>query len=92
VLAPPFPLAVGFGSSGVSDSAHKAWQGVIPLASRDIAERAALSKLLGQVGISRQAPGSRKGIGDGGQRQACIIQELVEICARELVIDSLGRS
>jgi hypothetical protein len=30
VLAHPFPLDVGFGSCGVSDSAHKAWQGVIP--------------------------------------------------------------
>jgi hypothetical protein len=87
-----FPLAVGFGSSGASDSAHKAWQGVIPLASRDIAEHAAFSKLVGQVGISRQAPDSRKEIGDGGQHQACIIKELVEIRARELIGDSLGRS
>jgi hypothetical protein len=67
VLAHPFSLVVGFGSSGVSDSAYKAWQGVIPLASRDIAEHAAFSKLVGQVGISRQAPDSRKEIGDGGQ-------------------------
>jgi hypothetical protein len=81
VLAHPFPLDVGFGSSRVSDSAHKAWQGVIPLASRGIAEHAALSKLVGQVGISRQAPDSRKGIRDGGQHQACIIKELVEIRA-----------
>jgi hypothetical protein len=83
-------LNVGFGSSGVSDSAHKAWQGVIPLASRDIAEHAAFSKLVGQVG--RQAPDSRKEIGDGGQHQACIILELVEIRARELIGDSMGRS
>jgi hypothetical protein len=37
VLAHPFPHDVSFGSSGVSDSAHKAWQGVIPLANRGIA-------------------------------------------------------
>jgi hypothetical protein len=74
VLAHPFPLDVDFGSSRVSDSAHKAWQGVIPLASRGITEHAALSKLVGQVGISRQAPDSRKEIGDGGQHQACIIR------------------
>jgi hypothetical protein len=73
VLAHPFPLIVGFGSSGVADSAQKAWQGVIPLVNRGIAEYAALSKLVGQVGISRQAPDSKKGIGGGGQHQACII-------------------
>jgi hypothetical protein len=92
VLSHPFPLDVGFGSSGISDSAHKAWQGVILLASRGIAEHAALSKLVGQVGISREAPDSRKGIGDGGQHQACSIKELVEIYTRELIGDSLGRS
>jgi hypothetical protein len=52
-----------------------------PLASRGIAEHAVLSKLVGQVAISRQAPDSRKGIGDGGQHQAFMIKELVEIRA-----------